>query len=82
MIQKCENSKCVSAYQDQRYGKGMRAHTTDKNGKHHCTVCGGKDRAQVRCAQHAAQWTAASSMPSNKASVRKENDRTYIDVRA
>lgn len=36
MILKCT---CVHAYQDQRYGAGMRAHTPLKNGNQRCTVC-------------------------------------------
>ncbi len=38
MIQKCDNCK-PHAYQDQKYGLGMRVHTTDKHGVNHCTVC-------------------------------------------
>lgn len=43
IISKCNNkSKCVSEYQDKKYGKGKRVHNK-KDGKekeYTCTVCG------------------------------------------
>jgi hypothetical protein len=46
MIKACT---CNNPFQDARYGKGMRVHTTDKKNEEHCTVCGGPSRAQQRC---------------------------------
>ena len=31
---------CISAFQDERYGKGLRLHTTGVKGGLRCTVCG------------------------------------------
>lgn len=36
-ITKCD---CVHAFQDETYGKGMRAHNPRKSGAYRCTVCG------------------------------------------
>jgi aspartate carbamoyltransferase regulatory subunit len=44
MILRCDNPKCVNAYQDTKYGKGKRVH--NQSGKepnvYRCTVCGEK----------------------------------------
>lgn len=39
MIKKCD---CKHAFQDKKYGKGMRVHNeyTSKSGGYRCTVCG------------------------------------------
>lgn len=34
--------KCDHAFQDEKYGKGMRFHNGNRKGKHTCTVCGDK----------------------------------------
>ena len=44
MIKKCDNNKCVSKFQDEKYGKGNRVHNPmqKKSTKitYRCTVCG------------------------------------------
>ncbi len=49
MIKAC---KCVHEYQDSVHGKGMRAHTTDKEGNPRCTVCSGPSRCLKRVELH------------------------------
>lgn len=44
--------KCVSPFQDSRYGKGMRVVTRAKDGAPRCTVCGGKARSEERVRLH------------------------------
>lgn len=56
MIKKCDGNfgkSCVSDYQDKLYGKGIRVHTTAKDGTHRCTVCGPSSRKQQRLKLHA-----------------------------
>ena len=41
MTTKIKKCTCNHAYQDERYGKGMRLHNeTGKDGEWRCTVCG------------------------------------------
>jgi len=39
LIKHCMGKNCVSAYQDEHYGKGMRVFNIGTK-KAHCTVCG------------------------------------------
>jgi len=44
MKKKCDNYKCISPYQDKRYGKKIRVHNKMDSGRQgegwRCTVCG------------------------------------------
>ena len=47
MIKPCDGARCISEYQDKKYGRGMRVHNAKANGGRSCTVCG-KDVAGVK----------------------------------
>lgn len=63
MIKKCT---CVNEYQDRKYGKGMRVHTTGKKDGDRCTVCGPVSGPLKRAKMHAAGWTPMCSLPPQK----------------
>lgn len=58
MISRCV---CNSAFQDARYGKGMRVHTEGKKGDLRCTVCSGDPVARKMRSQ-ASAWLPAFSL--------------------
>lgn len=44
MVVKCNSAKCVSPFQDGRYGKGVRVQNETKTPeKVRCTVCGAEN---------------------------------------
>jgi hypothetical protein len=56
MIKPCDGARCVSAYQDKRYGKGMRVFNyMAKNGGRRCTVCAKEVAGAVKFAKPAGK---------------------------
>jgi hypothetical protein len=44
-MEEIKSCKCVNAFQDAQYGKGMRVHNKGTKG-HSCTVCGSMKAGQ------------------------------------